>query len=325
MSQTSAPANSSDESVFTEDRLSRERSRRSLFSQINILVRRIHLYTGLFLLPWVILYGVTGAMFNHLGLFPRLAIQPVEQSVVANTEIASFPSAEDLAQQVVDALQSSTNSTGIVLSENHGAEFTNDLMFEMKHEGLQHVVYIDPISKSSWVGIMPKNDEEPETLLTEIKEVKLDQNPQQVAQKAAEQILEQTGIQASGELKPFGWTKLNFLAEVDGAPARVTYVLKDGHVDINRFTGHSGQPLRQFLLRMHTSHGQPPHWNGRMFWSLAVDTMAIAMVGWGLSGVFMWWQIKRTRIIGAIVIAMSVLTAVAMWIGLQTFYATTRL
>ena len=33
-------------------------------------LRRIHLYAGLFLLPWVFLYGVTGAMFNHQELFP---------------------------------------------------------------------------------------------------------------------------------------------------------------------------------------------------------------------------------------------------------------
>ena len=34
----------------------------------NILVRRLHLYAGLFMLPWVFLYGITGAMFNHQGL-----------------------------------------------------------------------------------------------------------------------------------------------------------------------------------------------------------------------------------------------------------------
>jgi hypothetical protein len=53
--------------------------------------------------------------------------------------------------------------------------------------------------------------------------------------------------------------------------------------------------------------------------------MSIAMVCWGLSGVFMWWQIKRTRILGVVVIGISLLTATAMWFGLQSFYAATRL
>jgi hypothetical protein len=84
-------------------------------------------------------------------------------------------------------------------------------------------------------------------------------------------------------------------------------------------------PLRHFFLRMHTSHGQSPTWNGRSFWSLAVDTMAIAMVFWGISGIIMWWQIKRTRWIGAVIIGLSLLTAGAMAIGLHDFYAATRL
>ena len=122
-----------------------------------------------------------------------------------------------------------------------------------------------------------------------------------------------------------GWCKLNLLVTVDGQPARVTYVLRDGHVDVTRFTGEPGMSLRGFFLRLHTSHGRPPHWNGRMFWSMFVDAMAIAMVIWGLTGLVMWWQIKRTRIIGAAVIAVSMMCAAGMYMGMIHFYATTKL
>jgi hypothetical protein len=53
--------------------------------------------------------------------------------------------------------------------------------------------------------------------------------------------------------------------------------------------------------------------------------MAIAMVFWGISGIIMWWQIKRTRWIGAAIIGLSLLTAGAMAMGLHDFYAATRL
>src|SRR5262245_33925407 len=33
-------------------------------------VRRIHLYSGLFMFPWVMLYGITALLFNHPGAFP---------------------------------------------------------------------------------------------------------------------------------------------------------------------------------------------------------------------------------------------------------------
>ena len=298
---------------------------RRLTSRVNILIRRVHLYSGLFLLPWVIMYGVTGAMFNHLGLFPRVVIQPVESSIVADSPMQTFPTADQLAMQVVKTLQLKSPQTEISLAANHGASFTNDLMFEMKDQQGQHVVHIDPVSKSAWIGTQPKNEEEPQALLTDISNISLNPDPHDDAQQAASQILQAAGLKTSRTAQPLGWTKLNFLADVDGQTARVTYVLKDGHVDINRYTGEDGMPLRQFFLRMHTSHGQPPHWNGRMFWSLAVDTMAIAMVCWGVTGGIMWWQLKRTRIIGTVVIALSVLTALALYFSLHEFYATTRL
>ncbi len=313
------------ENKSREDTPAHEHRPRSVGTRISILIRRIHLYSGLFLLPWVIMYGVTGAMFNHFGLFPRVSIQRVGSEVVDKSPVSEFPGPDDLALRVVEAIKAECKDNRIELSSDHGAEFTNDLMFEMKDADGQHVVYIDPISKSSWIVTQPKNSDEPERLLESINSIQLDSDPQEQALETATQILLNAGKQLKGKPQPFGWTKLNFIANVNDEPARVTYVLKDGHVDINRFAGDDGIPLRQFLLRMHTSHGQPPHWNGRMFWSVAVDTMAIAMVGWGLSGLFMWWQLKRTRMVGTIVIGLSLLTATLMWMGLQTFYATTRL
>ena len=298
---------------------------RTVWSRIKVLIRRVHLYTGLFLLPWVFLYGITGAMFNHHGLFPHVTIQHVPHSITDGSAMTDFPSAEELAQQVVQTLQAAANDASITLPDGHGAEFTNELSFEVHSSGLKHVIQIDPVSSAAAIVMHPRNPEEPEPLLTDLKNIRLNPDPHETARTAAAQILQQTGIQASGKPQPVGWTKLNFLAEVDGQPARITYVLKDGHVDVTRFTGQDGMPTRQFLLRLHTTHVQPPHWNGRMFWSLIVDVMAIAMVGWGLTGLFMWWQLRRTRLIGSVVIAFSLLTAAALYFNLHGFYATTKL
>lgn len=295
------------------------------WSRFKILVRRVHLYSGLFLLPWVFLYGVTGAMFNHQGLFPRFTFQDVADSVVADSEFAQFPSAEELAQQVVETLQASTNGAKVTLANDHGAEFTNPLMFEVNEGGTKHIVHLDPVSRSSYVVSQPQNPEHLEPLLTDIHNIQLSPNPMINARAAAATVFDSTGIEAKSKPRPFAWTKLNFLANVDGESARITYVLKDGHVDVTKFSGEDGIPLRQFFLRMHTTHGQPPGWNGRMFWSLAVDTMAIAMVCWGLTGLFMWWQLKRTRMIGGLVIAASIATAAMMYLSIHDFYVATKL
>lgn len=299
--------------------------RRPLWSRVKILVRRIHLYSGLFLLPWVFLYAVTGAMFNHQNLFPDVSIQHVNGVASVDAAMHEFPSSARLAQQVVDTLQALSGDTAITLPVNHRAEFTNEVMFEVNKSGIRHVVHIDPVSKASRVLTHPRNEESPETLLNAINNINLDPNPLDAAQASAKQILSSVGIESESSLRPFGWTKLNFLANVDGEPARVTYVLKDGHVDVTKYSDQDGMTQRHFLMRLHTSHGQPPHWNGRMFWSVAVDVMAIAMVCWGLTGIFMWWQLKRSRLLGTVVIALSVVTATVMYFCVHDFYATTRL
>jgi hypothetical protein len=73
--------------------------------------------------------------------------------------------------------------------------------------------------------------------------------------------------------------------------------------------------FRRFLLRMHTAHGYPAEdMNMRWVWAVIVDIMAFVMVFWGGSGILMWWQIKRTRWIGAVCLIAS--TGAAIYIGI---------
>jgi hypothetical protein len=53
--------------------------------------------------------------------------------------------------------------------------------------------------------------------------------------------------------------------------------------------------------------------------------MAIAMVTWGVTGLVMWWQLKRTRLIGALVIVTSVATALWLYTSVSHFYARTMM
>lgn len=299
------------------------RKRSKLWTKFSILVRRIHLYAGLFLLPWVFLYGITGAMYNHQGLFPEAEIISVPNT--ASTPMEDFPSEEILAQQVIAKLKEAKPELDIQLAKDHGAQFNNDIIMQVEHDGRTHVVSIDPVSKNSKVSILPVNPEAAKPLIKGVRNVKLEENPYQLATSSVSQVLESAGIQSSAAAKPRGWCKLNFLANVDGKDARVTYVLRDGHVDVIEYNGDDGMTPRQFFLRLHTSHGQPPYWNGRMFWSVILDTMAIAMVSWGVTGLIMWWSIKRTRFIGGIVICMSLITAAWLYFSMLHFYATTKL
>lgn len=297
---------------------------RKLWSRVMMVVRRTHLYAGLFLLPWVFLFGVTGAMFNHQGLFPRAKFTAVPAEALAESDLSSMESADMIAQKVVDAISAKADGKTVTLLREGAFEYTGDMLFETWADGSRHVAHISPVTKTAYVSTHPPNENQPKELVGEVKNVSVTPAPMGPAKRAAKSVFEAAGIEA-GSIKPIGWTKLNFLVDVDGQPARVTYVLKDGHVDVTSYNGSAGMPLRHFFLRLHTTHVMSPYWNGRTFWVIAADIVAVAMVTWGLSGLMMWWQIKRTRMIGAVAILASVVTATWMYWSVAGFYATTKL
>lgn len=298
--------------------------RKKLLTRTLIVIRRIHLYAGLFLLPWVFLYGITGAMFNHQGLLPEISITDLDREQLADSRIQWFPQPEELARRVVDSLRDAAPNATIVLASEPRAEYNNNVILEVRADGKPHAVHIDPVARSARITTLPDKEDLPR-LLGNVHNVRLADNPYHLAQQSVPDILSAAGLQASQSARPRGWCKLNFLAEINGELARVTYVLRDGHVDVMKFDGRDGMTTRQFFLRLHTSHGQPPHWNGRMFWSLILDVMAIAMVTWGITGLVMWWQLKRTRLIGSLVILASITTAVMVYMSMSQFYAQTML
>lgn len=294
-------------------------------TKFKVLVRRVHLYAGLFLLPWVFLYGITGAMFNHIGLFPETVIRDVPAASLADTALSQFPSPDALAEQVVAAINKASPDAKIELVPASNAAFNNPVILEVHDDELRHDVYIDPVSKHADVVTNSKNPEVKQPLLKDVRTVQIEPNPYSIAKKTVPDVLREAGISATNGPKPRGWCKLNFLANVDGQPARVTYVLRNGHVDVAKHKGEDGMTPRAFFMRLHTSHGQPPHWNGRRVWSVFVDIMAIAMVTWGLTGLFMWWQLKRTRMVGGLVIAASLATAATLYFAMMNYYAVTVL
>jgi len=45
--------------------------------------------------------------------------------------------------------------------------------------------------------------------------------------------------------------------------------------------------------------------------------MFFSMVFWGISGIFMWWQIKRTRMIGFVILGASAICAAWLVLGMH--------
>lgn len=89
-----------------------------------------------------------------------------------------------------------------------------------------------------------------------------------------------------------------------------------GSVSSRPADSQTGQEMsfKRFLLRLHTLHHYPDDMSMRWVWAVLVDATSLVMVFWGISGIVMWWQIKRTRLLGGACLLFS--TLAALWIGI---------
>lgn len=91
-------------------------------------------------------------------------------------------------------------------------------------------------------------------------------------------------------------------------PRRLTYVPSTRTVLIERL-----QPRANALLeRFHRRRGYATGYALDTAWAVSVDLVIAAMVLWVVSGLWMWWEMKLTRPIGAL--------ALATGVGLFAFY-----
>lgn len=78
-------------------------------------------------------------------------------------------------------------------------------------------------------------------------------------------------------------------------PRRLTYSPSDRRILIERLPRRANM----FLERFHRRRGYATGYTLDTIWAVTVDLVIIAMVFWVLSGLWMWWEMKVTRMLGA--------------------------
>ena len=329
-------------------------------------VRRAHLYFGLFLLPWAVMYGATGFLFNHPTAFSDAPSATFGAGELAGTPMESPPKPDAVAAQVIAALNDrAKEGKPYTLVEPEKAKYARDFAFAtVKADGQDVSLLFDvnnpggtvrskqaappakPVETAPFAvaGTAPKGGANPKgggrgerggkggekgiakgaektdaTHATHTGPLALPEPLHERVKAAVPVVLERTGFPA-GDATVTSVPDLNFLMS-DGAKTwRVTYNAMTGTV--------SGAPVddapppeelstRRFLTRLHLAHGFPGSQNVKWFWAVLVDAMAFVMVFWGVSGIFMWWQIKATRRLGLIVLVASAAAAVALGLGMH--------
>lgn len=305
-------------------------------------VRRGHLFAGLFLLPWVLLYGVTAFLFNHPAAFPDQPTAHFGRPELAGTPLDAVPSPLDTAAAVTAELN--RRGTACTLIRPEAATFVREFAFATVKADDQTVSVL--VDAATGTGTLrgklddpPKPAAEPAPFAVggksradgppkrgrndgPVKPVEdgiRTENPLHDRLTAAlPAVLGRCGFPA-GEVAVTSSPDVVFHLDVGGREWQATYSPLTGAV--------AGRPAdaapqtelsaRRFLLRLHTAHGFPGQTNARWWWAVIVDAMAFVMVFWAVSGFFMWWQIKATRRLGVVALLLS--GVAATWLGVAMY------
>jgi hypothetical protein len=312
--------------------------RRTLARTATHILRRAHMYAGLFLLPWSVLYGVTAFLFNHPTAFSDQPYVEFGRDVLAGTPMEAPPSPSEVAERVISALRTQKPGTSYSLVEPDQAKFTREFAFAIvRAEGRETNVLIDVTGAGGSVRsgeVPPPKIDEPAPFAIggtprpgpvgpsgpPVDALKFSDPLHERVKAAIPIVLERTGF-AGGDVTVTSVPDLSFQMDADGRRWRVMFNAQTGTVSGRLTDTESPTPspsTRASLLRLHTAHGYPYRTNSRWAWAVVVDAMAAVLVFWGASGLVMWWQVKAARRVGGIIILAGAVAATALTFAMLT-------
>jgi hypothetical protein len=111
----------------------------------------------------------------------------------------------------------------------------------------------------------------------------------------AQQILADLGLEgAFGVQGPAPDGRLTINRQGMLSPRRITYTPNDSRIVVERLALETSG----FLNRFHRRRGYQQPYAADLAMAISVDAVIVAMVFWALSGLWMWWEMRATRMWG---------------------------
>jgi hypothetical protein len=279
------------------------------------LLRRVHLYLGLLLWPFLLLFGLTGLSFNHPTVGRGLDVKKLSAAEVAAASNFEPWDAEQVASEVVARLNS--GGTKYRLSQQPGARFAGFPLFVAPTERGKQVLMV---SLSDGSATITERPDPPAATPTPFADAELElpaRNLQALARDLTP-LLAARHVDTVGALTPHPKVhpQLAFrLLDPSGREWNALYDFATGKISGKPTSQRRSGSLVELLETIHTQHHYPPHPSATRWWALCADLTAFTLIVWSLTGLVMWWQLRRLRLAGAVIIALAVTTSAAVMLG----------
>lgn len=281
------------------------------------MTRRVHLYLGLLLWPIVLLFAITGLSFNHPTVGRGLRTKQVSADELQRVTGFRPWDPERIAASVVERLNGDSGSYR--LSDDHDARFSGWPVFAAPTERGREVLILSLDSGSATLTERPSPPAPPKPPFAGA-EVRLDGYDLEELARRLSPVLAAHGIETQGDLAPRGKSspEVRFrLVDGQGVTWNVVYDLATGKLSGREASAAPQRTWAEALEAIHKQHHFPPHQDITFWWALLADATAITLILWALSGLVMWWQLRRLRKAGAVVIAVALTLATVMITGVH--------
>ncbi len=267
------------------------------------LIRRAHLYLGLLLVPWVLLFGITALSFNHPTIARGLRTESLSAQQLGRLSNFKPLNPNELAQEVTASL-----GKGEYSLVDGSPEFSGWPLFARPAPGGLEVVIVNLEGRGA---TLTKRLKEPGARPAPFsgEEVDLKQVDLNDIASSLEPIHERLGIKTLGPLRPHAKVhpELRFVVRSsDGHRYNAVYDLASQVVQGVNSQDPSPGPVIELLESMHKQHHYPVSGGITFVWALFLDLLACTLIFWALSGLYMWWKMKKLRLYGLLTLGLAV-------------------
>lgn len=282
------------------------------------LVRRVHLYAGLVLTPWLMFFGLSGMLFNHPNIGEEVRGRRVSaEDLRALSDLQPW-NTDAAARSVLKAINESGQPGGPYrLDPGFQSTFSGYAVLNAPAPDGGYMLILD-VATASGVLVHKKARKSPDGSTFPRLKLPIPPFSSERLEQHTEGLLAARGLPHERDLRahPKIAPELRLrVLDTKGVAWNLSYATRDGELTGRRADRFPNLGVTQILGDMHKTHHFTLDLGATWFWALFEDLLGTAMVLWAVTGLVMWWQMKRTRIAGALSLLVALGIAGAIMTG----------